>query len=184
MQSVGQPRSKKTEQQAARRAAARGPHPKPRGVAPRDATGQPCKWDTANGGWLTSAGRPHVVEDHPHRWAERAAKAQAKQLARQRREEAAERRRLENEQQAAQQRRRAQWRWRTPEAEAEAAVRTAAEAAAFEPPPPPPPPVPSLAWLASVALFPHTSLAKGVEYVGQFGETRESDDAPPAGDVM
>jgi hypothetical protein len=39
------------ETKRAARAAAAGPHPKPRGMAPKGANGQPTVWDKENGGW-------------------------------------------------------------------------------------------------------------------------------------
>ena len=66
----------KSKARAAARTAARGAHPKPRGRVPLDATGEPCRWDSTNGGWIDSNSVAHVVEPHPKRRAERVAKVE------------------------------------------------------------------------------------------------------------
>ena len=42
------------EAKAERRAKAAGPHPRPRGRAPRDANGRPTVWDRQSGGWKSA----------------------------------------------------------------------------------------------------------------------------------
>ena len=89
---------------AARRAAARGAHPKPRGKVPLDQAGVPCTWDGVRGGWMSSSGEPHTVRRHAKRRSDSAANAAERALGRAQRAEQLRQQRAQQAEQRLEQR--------------------------------------------------------------------------------